>query len=141
MNNPQSRPSVSKYLTFLFVLAASITGLSAATNDDDTWKELSAFHQVMSQTFHPMEEGDLKPIRSRAAEMAEKAKLWHESTPPKTYDKPEIKEKLAKLVGESKSLAGLVADNAADEQIKQSLMALHDRFHEIIGLCHEAKKN
>jgi hypothetical protein len=87
-----------------------------------------------------MEEGDLKPIRSRAGEMAEKARLWNESKPPKTYDKPEIKEQLGKLVTESKSLADLVSEKAPDDKVKESLTALHDRFHEIIGLCHEANK-
>ena len=114
--------------------------MTASAEDSGRWNELNAFHDVMSATFHPMEEGDFKPIRSRAAEMAEKAKQWADSTPPKVYDRPEIKTNVAKLAQESKALAALVAKKASDAQIKESLSALHDRFHEIAGLCNDAKK-
>jgi len=119
-----------------FQLAAT----TASADDGGKWNELSAFHDVMSATFHPMEEGDFKPIRSRAPEMAAKARQWADSTPPGLFDKPEIKTNVAKLAQESKALAALVAKKANDAQIKESLTALHDRFHEIAGLCNDAKK-
>ena len=114
--------------------------MTASAEDGNKWNELSAFHDVMSATFHPMEEGDFTPIRSRAAEMAAKAKQWADSTPPKVYDRPEIKTNVAKLAQESTALAALVAKKASDAQIKTSLSALHDRFHEIAGLCNDVKK-
>lgn len=49
------------------------TAMTASTENSDKWNEMSAFHDVMSATFHPMQEGDLNPIRSRAGEMAAKA--------------------------------------------------------------------
>jgi len=116
------------------------SAMTASAEDSDKWNELSAFHDVMSATFHPMEEGDFKPIRSRAAEMSAKGKQWADSTPPQVYDKPEIKTNVAMLAQESKALAALVAKKATDTQIKESLSALHDRFHEIAGLCNDAKK-
>ena len=114
--------------------------MTAAAEHNDQWNELSAFHEIMSATFHPMEEGDLKPIRSRAGEMAAKAKQWADSTPPKIYARPEIKKNVAKLAQESKALAELVTRNTGDAQIKQSLSSLHDRYHEIAGQCRDAKK-
>lgn len=36
-------------------------GTMASAEDSDKWNQLSAFHDVMSATFHPMEEGDFKP--------------------------------------------------------------------------------
>jgi hypothetical protein len=116
----------------------SVSKTASAT--DDKWNELSAFHEVMSATFHPMEEGNFKPIRSRAAEMAAKAKQWSDSTPPALYDKAEIKIKVAKLAEDSQALAAKVAKKATDLQIKASLSELHDQFHEIAGLCNDAKK-
>ena len=115
-------------------------GTTASTGDSGRWNELAAFHEVMSATFHPMEEGDFKPIRGRAAEMAVKAKQWSDSAPPQIYNSQEIKTSLAKLSQESKALATLVAKQASDTQIKESLSALHDRFHEIAGLCNDARK-
>src|SRR4030095_17030036 len=115
-------------------------GTTASAADKDKWNELSAFHDVMSATFHPMEEGDFKPIRNRAPEMAAKAKQWADSTPPNVYDKPAIRTNVTKLAQESNALAALVAKKASDTQIKESLNALHDQFHEIAGLCRDAQK-
>ncbi len=114
--------------------------MTASSADSGKWNELSAFHEVMSATFHPMEEGDLKPIRSRAKELAEKAIQWADSTPPKIYEQPKIKANLAKLSREATGLAARVGENASDAKVKELLTALHDRFHEIIGMCSEAKK-
>lgn len=106
----------------------------------DKWAEMDRFAEVMSQTFHPAEEGNLKPIRARAAEMAEKAQLWRDSTPPKILNVPIITGKLPQLAAEAKTLAEMVAQNAGDEEIKKTLTALHDRFHEIVGACNDEKK-
>lgn len=110
--------------------AMTAAAMTAAADDSGKWSELSAFHDVMSATFHPMEEGDFNPIRNRASEMATIATKWAGSTPPKVYDRLEIKTNVAKLAQESKALAALVAKKASDAQIKESLSALHDRFHE-----------
>jgi hypothetical protein len=118
---------------------AAETGASAA-QASDKWAELETFHEVMSQTFHPVEEGKFAPIRNRAGELATKAKQWLDSKPPKIYDTPDIKAILVKLSAESKTLADGIAKGATDEQIKKDLTALHDRFHEIIGACREEKK-
>ena len=115
-------------------------GTTASAGDSDKWNELSAFHELMSATFHPMEEGDLKPIRSRAKEMAAKAVQWSNSTPPKIYDQPKIKSNLTKLSHEATALAARVGENASDAQVKELLTALHDRFHEVVGMCRDAKK-
>lgn len=105
------------------------------------WKERDIFHEVMGGTFHPMEEGDFKPIRARAKEMAEKAEMWAKSTAPKEFASPKIKETLAKLAAESKALADRVAANAGDAEVKEKLTALHDRFHEIVGQCKESAES
>jgi hypothetical protein len=127
-----------------FVLAADFQPAamtaSAEAGQSDKWPEMSAFHDVMSATFHPMEEGDLKPIRSRAQDMAVKAMQWANSTPPAIYDQPKIKVNLRKLSNESIHLAARIVDKASDEQVKELLTALHDRFHEIAGMCRDAKK-
>ena len=75
------------------------------------------------------------PARSRAAEMATKAKQWADSKPPKELNTAKIKESLAKLVRDSQALELMVKKNAKDDKIKIALTALHERFHEIVGLC------
>lgn len=102
----------------------------------DKWKELKEFHAVMSQTFHPSEEGNLEPIKKRSGEMLEKANLLAKSAIPKEYNTPKIKEAVKKLQKGSKELDAFIkSSKATDEAIKQKLSALHDVFHEIVGLC------
>ncbi len=114
-------------------------GVSVA-QASDKWAELENYHEIMSQTFHPAEEGKFAPIRKLAGELATRAQKWLESTPPKIYDAPEIRAILVKLNRESKALADSIANGTSDEQIKKYLTALHDRFHEIMGACREEKK-
>ena len=131
---------ILKWGTLALAADFQLAAMSASADNNDKWNELNAFHDVMSATFHPMEEGDFKPIRSRAREMASKAKQWSDSAPPSIYAQAKIKASLTKLAQESKALESLVAKNATDAQIKESLSALHDRFHEIAGLCRDARK-
>lgn len=102
----------------------------------DKWKELKEFHTVMSQTFHPSEEGNLEPIKKRSSEMAEKANILVKSTIPQEYNTPKIRMAVKKLQKGSKELDAFIKNSkASDETIKQKLSALHDVFHEIVGLC------
>lgn len=81
------------------------------------WKELSAFHTVMSQTFHPAEEGDFKPIRERSGEMVETAKSWKASAIPAEYkDVKGIEESLTALVDGSTKLDSKIGAGAKDEE-------------------------
>jgi hypothetical protein len=106
---------------------------SASAQGD--WVELKNFHGVMSQTFHPMQEGDFGPIRARSGEMAQKAKAVAQSKVPEAYKSAEITVATKQLAKDSKRLDKLVKKNASDEELGQSLTALHDVFHRIIGLC------
>lgn len=101
-----------------------------------TWEALDAFHNVMAETYHPLEDGDFKPIRARAGELAARAKDWADSPIPENYvTKPEFKAVMDSLVKESQALAEMIAKNAADNDIKAALTALHDRFHQAEAMC------
>lgn len=107
----------------------------------ETWPELKAFHGVMSQTFHPSEEGNLEPIKARATEMKEKATLLAESKIPADLDNEKVKAAVNKLKENTEVMEKMIADKANDKDITAYLNSLHDTFHEIIGLCqHEEKE-
>ena len=99
------------------------------------WAEKTEFHKVMSQTFHPSEEGNYEPIRSRVGEMYDKAVAWMNSTAPKEFDKPEIKSTLKELTGQIIALRAMIDKKATNEELKPKMEALHDTFHKIVGLC------
>ena len=98
---------------------------------------MNEFHTVMSETFHPAEEGKLGPIKSRSQEMVDKAIAWQKSTVPKDLDKKAVKKSLKKLVNEAKELNKLVKENAADNILTEKLSGLHDIFHEIMEKSEE----
>ena len=99
------------------------------------WNEMEAFHEVMSKTFHPAEEGKLEPIRTRSQEMADKAKAWKSSSAPEGYNKKAVKKSLNALVKGANEINSLVKSKAADDILKKKLSALHDVFHEIMEKC------
>ena len=101
----------------------------------DDWQALKDFHKVMSQTFHPSEEGNLEPIKKRSGEMVEKANLLAKSIIPAELNSKEVVAAVKKLETDSKRLDKLVKSKKSDKELTEALSKLHDVFHEIIGLC------
>ncbi len=123
-------------LCFALVALANTTKSQTAF---ETWPELKAFHNIMSATFHPAEEGNLKPIKAQSTDLVSKANKLQTSLIPAEFNTPAIKASVKKLTAESKSLDNLINKKANDPIILEKLTALHSRFHEIIGLCEEEK--
>lgn len=104
--------------------------------EKDTWTSLKDFHLVMAQTFHPAEEGNLKPIRERSGEMLEKAKKVQTSPIPASFDKAEIRLAINDLVKGAETLhKTALKKKSKDAELVKQLTALHDVFHTIQGLC------
>lgn len=122
----------------LFVVAFTYNAASAqSTSIFESWPALGNFHEVMSATFHPAEEGNLAPIRSRSKEMYEKATALAKSDMPAEFNKPAILAAVKNLRSGSKSLNKMVKKQSSDADLTKSLTALHDVFHEIVGLCRD----
>ena len=126
---------MQKILILVLVATGLISSGPCRAQQKAKWNELDAFHEVMSKTFHPAEEGKLEPIRSRSHEMLEKALAWKNSTAPAGYDKNGVIKNLKKLVNRAREVNELVKKNAADDAIKKELSELHDVFHEIVEKC------
>lgn len=121
----------------LLVCFLVATTISNAQNKSkfDAWPELKDFHKVMSQTFHPSEEGNLQPIKERSDEMVTKATALAKSTIPAEFNKKEVVSAIKRLAKGSRKLDKLVKGKKSDKEITEALTKLHDVFHEIIGLC------
>ncbi|MCB9310510.1 MAG: superoxide dismutase [Lewinellaceae bacterium] len=103
--------------------------------EKDSWTALKDFHKVMAQTYHPMEEGNFTPIRTRSGELVEKAELLASSPIPSSFNTTAIKTAINDLIMGSKKLHKLALKKGNDSKVKDSLDALHDVFHTIQGLC------
>ena len=130
---------MKKFLTLLMIFTAIVVSKPVNAQQKTKWNEMEAFHEVMAKTFHPAEEGKLEPIRSRSAEMLEKAIAWKNSTAPEGYDKTAVLKKLKELVKGAKEIDKMVKKNASDKELKEELTELHDVFHEIMEKCEDGE--
>ncbi|MDZ4708980.1 MAG: hypothetical protein SH818_11325 [Saprospiraceae bacterium] len=125
-------------LTLLTILFFSITAYSQSIFSK--WPALDEYHKVMAQTFHPSEDGNLEPIKKRSGELKTQAGLVAKSTIPTDFDSPAIRKAVKHLNKDSKALDKVIQSNkATDPQITKSLAALHDVFHDVVGLCKDEK--
>lgn len=126
---------MKKIFSLLVVMSAVLFFNPAQAQKKAKWAEMETFHEVMSKTFHPAEEGKLDPIRKRSQEMVDKAIAWQNSTAPEGYNQDAVKKTLKKLVKGAKKVNKMVQKNASDNELKEELTGLHDVFHEIMEKC------
>ena len=122
---------------------------AAALNDPllkelekDNWLAIKDFHKVMAQTFHPAEEKNFAPLRTRSGELYAKAILLKNSTPPSSANNAGIQEALTRLEKQCFDIHQLVQKPTKDEakkdaQLFEMITKAHDIFHEVEGLCHD----
>ena len=122
-------------IAFLFA-ANSIHAQSA----DEKWPALKEFHTTIAATFHPAEEGNLEPTKTRAQELANKGADLLKGNIPAEYRTDAILRSAEKLQVKSRALYKLVLQNASDAEIKASITEVHNIYHDIAGLCNEEKK-
>jgi len=105
--------------------------------EKDNWIALKDFHKVMAQTFHPAEDGNLVPLRTRSGELLAKAILFANSKPPVSKDKPEVHKALSNLAEQCEKIYELVEKNAKDAVLMKEITKAHDLFHQVEELCHD----
>lgn len=128
---------IKAFVILVFALAANVL---SAQSTFDKWPAIKEFHAVISQTFHPSEEGNLEPIKVRSGELYDKAMALLVADIPAEFRTKSIISSAEKLQVKSRALHKLVLSKAPDAEITKSLSDLHDTFHEIVGLCSEEKK-
>ena len=101
-----------KHLKAFLVLALIVVANSvSAQSTFEKWPAIKEFHEVMSQTFHPAEEGNLAPIKARSEEMMNKAAMLLKSDIPAEFKTNAILASAERLQLKSKALHKLVNSN------------------------------
>jgi hypothetical protein len=124
---------------FLFFVLIVVANSVSAQSTFDKWPAVRDLHGVMSATFHPAEEGNLAPIKTRSEEMMTKSAQLLKSNIPVEFRTLAILASAERLQLQSKALHKLVQSDAADAEIVKAITELHDTFHQIVGLCSELK--
>lgn len=124
---------MKKTVVFIALMLASV--FTFAKGNLDKWPELKSFHEVMSTTFHPSEEGNLEPIKTKINEFTKRAHTLATSNIPAEFNNAKVKEAVTTLDKEAMGLKNMISKKASDAEIKAKLSTLHDTFHQIVGLC------
>ena len=121
----------------LILVALGILAVSSvnAQTKAAPWPEMKAFHALMAGTFHPAEEGDLKPLKEKAAELQKAAETWQASKIPADFKEKETKETLDLLVKQTVEITAKVKANVSDKELTGLITSAHDTFHKIAGEC------
>ncbi|WP_091140053.1 hypothetical protein [Flavobacterium caeni] len=120
---------------FFAIVALLLFAGAASAQSMDKWPALKDLHTVMSQTFHPAEEGNLEPIKTRSEELMHKSAALLKSDVPADFRTNAILNSAEKLQLKTKAIHKLVTSKASDAEITKALSQAHDIFHEIVGLC------
>ena len=118
----------------LLYLVMAVPFVVTAQEKSD-WKEMSNFHTLMSTSFHPSEEGNLKPVKAKSDSLLMAAKLWKASRVPAGYKHKETSETLVKLVKQLSELNTAVKAGKNDAALKGMIKEAHEIFHDIVEKC------
>lgn len=114
-------------------------GEKEAEHEKSGWKELDAYHDVMSAAWHPAKNDTLAPARASADKLVAAAKAWKAAKAPMGCDSPAVTAAIAKVVPESEAVARLVASKAPDAALKAALKTVHDTYHVAEAACKPMK--
>ncbi|MBL7979180.1 MAG: hypothetical protein JNN12_12645 [Bacteroidetes Order II. Incertae sedis bacterium] len=127
--------NIFRILTFLFL---GFFNLVNAQSLFGNWPELGLYHDVLSTTFHPSENGDTAPIKAKSGELASWAQKVAGKPIPTPYDTRPMRKTIQKLKKESVKMDRMVRKGRASEAaIIAQLSKTHDVFHEVIRLSKE----
>ena len=123
----------------VIVLAMAPAFCFAQTDKKAAWPEMKNFHSFMSSTFHPAEEGNLAPLKAKAADLLKAAKEWQASKVPSNFKAEETTAQLEKLVKYCTGISDAVASGSDDATLKTMITEAHEVFHKIVGECKKAE--
>jgi hypothetical protein len=120
----------------LFLTVNTLSAQSAL----DKWPAMKSFHEVMSRTFHPAEKGNLGPLKNFSETLETAARDLTTKNVPAEFKTETLMTAVKRLQGRTKEINKLVKTGASDADLIKAITDAHNIFHEIIGMCKEAKQ-
>ncbi|MEC4005244.1 hypothetical protein OX283_011295 [Flavobacterium sp. SUN052] len=129
-----------KYIKSLLAVVAFFTFSSiSAQVITDKWKQMHDYHELLSKTFHPAEEGNFEPIKNSSEQLVEKAEALDLKTMPQDLRTGKLDETILLLKKQTKTVNDLVQRKAPNAEIMRAFENLHDIFHRIVEICQPGK--
>jgi len=101
----------------------------------DKWPAIKTFHEVMSRSFHPAEEGNLAPLKNFSETLMNKAQELTKSEIPAEFKTKAMLNSIDRLQRKTVEVHKLVLSQGSDTDLTKAITEAHDIFHEIVGLC------
>ena len=126
---------MKRILLFIALASFSLTANSQANKTMNSWAELNNFHKVLTETYQPSKDGNLKAIIAEYKHQMELAVALHQSIAPAGFDAAKMSDVTTRLAVACKELFGLIELNESDESITKKLGETNSFFTEIARMC------
>ena len=131
---------MNKKIKLMAIAFFAMTSFALAQTGKPVWKEMKAFHAIMSPVFHPADEGNFTPLKTKSDSLLLIAKNWYASPIPADFKPKETKETLAQLVKELTIVDEAVKAGTDNKQLMKLLTIAHDTFHKVAGECKKTEE-
>lgn len=119
------------FMTFNTISAQAVT---------EKWIQLGNYHELLSNTFKPSENGDFGPIKLSSQELVTKVEALDVTTMPQDLRTPRLEEVIVILKRQTKVLNELVKAKAPNAEIMRTFENVHDIFNRVVYVCNNLKK-
>lgn len=126
-----------------FIIAAVVflaVQTISAQSVTSKWTQLHEYHELLSKTFHPAENGNFTAIKNSHDYLVQKAEALDVATMPADLKTPVVVENVAVLKKLTKKLSELITNKAPDVEILRTFQNVHDVFHKIEKECEHPTK-
>jgi hypothetical protein len=113
--------------TFAFQMNAQ----SASTK----WSQLHEYHELLSKTFHPAENGNLNAIKNAHDYLVQRSEALDVTMMPSELKSETLIAQVGVLKKMTKKLSELITNKAPDVEIMRTFQNVHDIFHKIEKEC------
>lgn len=118
--------------TFAFQMNAQ----SASTK----WSQLHEYHELLSKTFHPAENGNFTAIKNSHDVLVQRSEALDVTTMPAELKSETLVAQVNVLKKLTKKLSELITNKAPDVEIMRTFQNVHDVFHKIEKECEHPTK-
>ncbi|MFY7758375.1 MULTISPECIES: hypothetical protein [Flavobacterium] len=130
-----------KFVKFIIAAVAFLAVQTiSAQSVTSKWTQLHEYHELLSKTFHPAENGNFTAIKNSHDYLVQKAEALDVATMPADLKTPVVVENVAVLKKLTKKLSELITNKAPDVEILRTFQNVHDVFHKIEKECEHPTK-
>lgn len=130
-----------KFVKFIIAAVAILAVQTiSAQSVTSKWTQLHEYHELLSKTFHPAENGNFTAIKNSHDYLVQKSEALDIATMPADLKTPIVVENVAVLKKLTKKLSELITNKAPDVEILRTFQNVHDVFHKIEKECEHPTK-